>query len=314
MIIEYEYNLCVHMLQVEAYCSNSCSLGCVNISTPSFTASVTEAETLKSWTNSERLSTCTYISLELKKKTPRKTIPQPKERPPVKRKIRQKKSVAEEANIMNSATAAAAACGLTTSQKLLQKFIQTHFKLDIDGVLKLATAPESINLPVKQQPKRPRRTKAKPFPCNPDFTKNTNMDTSATATQQDEIQSHKSHRPRIFPTISDYLNRPANASEHLNKVPSTDQMVPESGSCFSSAEDQARREMEEIEGLLSMFDDSKTSRVTEHVTCACTGSSDDPMGGGLNASGSGVKTSSTVSSEWIESVLGEIDQIEGKGL
>ena len=204
----------------------------------------------------------------------------------------------------------------------LQEFIQTNFKLESDGCLKLVATPTTRTSTTageackdeKAKKRRVGRPKSNPTGEQPGKKK---RESTTRPGRRKKIRNTtpKQISPR---TLRDYFSSNAAQSKGTNKAStstgSIDQLVPIlEMDGFSSMEAQALKEMEEIEGMLTMFEDSNVSPPEEgekdHYHVPVTESEAEGRDNTITDSGIAVTEGS---SEWVESVLGEISQIEGE--
>lgn len=337
-----------------------------------FKAAVMEADVLADLRDSERLETCQYTDTTGGRKPTQ-----------VQQTLNLNTGKAQRQQ-KEAANCKAVSCGLGNAQDLaslekvlsqsnfdLKEFIQTNFKIDSSGVVSLATFPKCTDAKVKavrQGSWRQRRKRIatssqsdgndtpKPKPGRKPRRRNKNANSVHVAPAAGK---------RVSPTIPDYFNdltptptgcsgsmvctRSNQVAEEVRLSHEVDQVVPGAGGL--SAEAQAMRELEEIEGLLTMFEDSgskmkscgengskmkpggeperagsdltlfEDSKSEGELKRACYGSRMKP--GGMEACGGSkmkpgeeralgnLEESDNTHSEWMDSVLGEIDQIEG---
>lgn len=195
---------------------------------------------------------------------------------------------------------------LAGSSLNLKEFIQTNFAVDGSGVLRLATLPKGT---VRNRKRTVRRKRKGTLEMDAAVRK-LGQETLTNYAVQKRIPQFPPALPQnqpttvvqkqISPTIPDYSDSSAVASSVLranrsprgaNKSPQGDHQVPDS---IASAEAQAMKEMEEIEGMLTIFEDGGPNPASGKVVGETADSKD-----GVNP-------------EWVESVLGDINQIEGE--
>ena len=318
----------------------------MTVKTGPFKAAVMEADVLADLTDSKRLETCQYTEGYIAtggRKHTQETL---------KLNTGKKQRQQKEAVNCKAVSKLGSAQDLASLEKVLsqsnfdlKEFIQTNFKIDSNGTVSLATSPKCADAKVKdgKQARQRRRKTAtcsqsdgvcggtpQPKPGRRPRRKNRNANCA-----------HVAAGKRISPTIPDYFNTltPTSTGCSSNMVHTTqevrsshevDQVVPGG----VSAEAQAMRELEEIEGLLTMFEDNGSKKKPFRES----GSEMEPGGGSdltliensqskrtleracevskmksgeERADGSYLEESDNTHSEWMESMLGEIDQIEG---
>ena len=263
---------------MEAYASqHMCSLGRVDVKSAPFVAAIREAESLKPLTDSERLSTCKYIPDGLKQVT-KLAKPAQQEEPLAKKRVPKPAQIAKPCAVDVMCDLSALNAMLSSSDFKLRDFIQTNFKIDSDGVLKLVTSPKDMRskgeTTSKRRPGRPKKKGERVVPKH--------------------VARQEGKNSRVSPTIPHYFggtpeNPRQRLSEHICKA--RDQQVPTADDDkFLSPEAQAMKEMQEIEGLLTTLQDSEPPKAKEQGTTR-------RMSEGANL-------------EWMDSMLGEIDHIE----
>ena len=216
----------------------------------------------------------------------------------------------------------------------LKEFIQTNFTVDSSGVLRLATSPRGGRNGRKVRRKRKGTLEMDVEPSNRSraAVRKPGRKPRQHKTQNGTVQNRipPKHPPttttrtgavckQISPTILDYFgssattegitgntvcdnSNAANSSSTVrtivpvSKSPQGDQEVPES---ITTAEAQALKELEDIEGMLSTFGEGSANSVQSSGKPGET-SRELEDGNGC------------IDSEWVESVLGDINQIDGE--
>lgn len=292
------------------------SLGCVNNQRHAdFKTAVREADNIIALTNNQRLATCKYVQ---------ETSPGMMEN--LKRSVdsamEKKVEKSQNSNLKSVCNLSSLAQLISNSSLSLKEFVQTNLKVDSDGTLKLVTSPRpeaveasaSTESSQTQAKRRKRRRRA-------DSQSQEEEGTSNPTPQEETKRGRKRRRKVISPTIPDYfksvvqpippLNSQLNPSSFLTPrtVPPSqkkDQVVPNATEdSISNAETLAMKELEEIENLLTLFPEQEDPKLAQEDYSA-EQSKSQTLSGDLNIEGD------RHSSQCLESLLGEINEIEGK--
>lgn len=302
--------------QVEPYVSGSSSLGQLDRGYAPLNTAINEADVLVEKTDTERLETCRYISAKRSKH--KLTVGEPvRSSQHYAAKSVKSTDILKQCNPISIRDLGSLEKLLAGSSFDLKEFIQTNFTVDGSGVLRLTTSPKGT---ARNGKKAVRRKKRGTLEMDAEYNRSgtavrklgrqrKQKTLTGSAVQNQTNLPRKQIPPtipqnqptsaavqkQISPTIPDYFDSSV-VAESVNKLPQGDQEVPDSISC---AEAQAKKEMEEIEGMLTIFEDESSNPGSGEEQChrEVRGTVDRKDG---------------VNSEWVESVLGDINQIEGK--
>lgn len=301
---------------MEPYYSGICSLGSVDVKNCNFKAAIEEADALLGLTDHDRLATSQYTeeSISGKRKVPMES----------KRRKRKKAMEGEscEKNCQNEVPdCSVSKCNecpqscpsseLAQLENLLQNshcdirdFIQTNFKIGCDGAIGLAASTTGGDA-FKAGSNRKRGTGKK-----------STQNLPSSGTESDNPRKQKRTRQkapttgclgnRTSPVLPDYFSSATAISSKTvvaeTPVPDHFQTVPTAEDDIACTEAVALREMEKIDDLLTMFGESTSDGMSTHSKCE--GERSEPTRVCIQTD--------DANSKWVESLLGEIDQIEGK--
>lgn len=298
---------------MEPYYSGICSLGSIDVKNCNFKAAIEEADALLGLTDHDRLATSQYTeeSISGKRKIPieskRRKRKKPKEGESCEKNCRNEVpdcSVSKS----NECPQSYHSSELTQLENLLQNshgdirdFIQTNFKIGV-----LAAASTTGGGAFKAGSNRKRGTGKK-----------STQNLPSSGTESDNPRKQKRTRQkapttgclgnRTSPVLPDYFSSATAISNKtvVAETPVADhfQTVPTAEDDIACTEAVALREMEKIDDLLTMFGESTSDGMSTHSKCE----------GENNSEPSRVCIQTDdANSKWVESLLGEIDQIEGK--
>lgn len=292
----------------------------MNIKNATLKVAIQEADSLESQTDYDRLATCKYIPSTTRVKVSRRRKKLKEEEAEQSTKV-DKHNQKRKANF-TQAVKSSEMCDsktsidnlekiLSNSTLTLKEFIQTNFKIDSNGVLSLVATPELAEGPLMTSAHKKRTGKLPRKKVERRKETSSQQGTAPQNTKPMEKRGRKRKKtksisPKISPTIPDYFTGSVALMHSVSDQPATgneDQTVPSAtvGDGILSAEAQALKELQEIEGMLTMFQediDVPKQRAVEDCVQE-------------NRKGSSDVARNEVSSEWMESVIGEIYQIEG---
>lgn len=328
-------------LQVEPYVNGRSSLGRIDRRCALLKMAIKEADVLVEKSDSERLETCQYIgkghkkhSKKAKKSTDEETaVQQHTVKPAHQISVEKLADLVKPTDILklcNPHAVGSLEKLLADSSFNLKEFVQTHFTVDGSGVVRQATSPRGVTATRNGRRKKKGTLEMNVEPSNRSSAGKPGRKPGQQKSQKGTVQN-SIHPPSATQTVvvckqippTDYFgssgtawgcsgtenmvcnspvrkvhdSNPANSSSTartivpVNQPPQGDQGVLDS---IASAEAQALKELEDIEGMLSTFGEDTTNMVPGKAR-----ERTEELKHGID-------------SEWVESVLGDINQIEGE--